>query len=293
MKKKIKINFADFWPDFIKTDNYFYNLLRQVYDVEISESPDFLFYSAFTNTHKKYKCLKIYYTGENRRPDFNECDYAFTFDYIDNPDHYRLPLYVMYDEPTKLIKPASFNAEDVLKEKTKFCNFVFSNGRDSAKKRTDFFHALSKYKRVDSGGKFLNNIGGPVKDKLAFIKDYKFTIAFENASYPGYTTEKIFQPMQVNSLPIYWGNELVDRDFNTKSFLNYHEFESMEALIEKVIELDKNDDHYIEYVKQPFYKNNTLNEFINPEKILKQFDYILKNEKVPVAQAKKKRFFFF
>ena len=41
-----------------------------------------------------------------------------------------------------------------------------------------------------------------------------FTIAFKNDSYPGYTTEKIYEPMYVNSLPIYSGNPLVYRDFN-------------------------------------------------------------------------------
>ena len=71
---------------------------------------------------------------------------------------------------------------------------------------------------------YLNNVGGPVKNKIDFIMDHKFTIAFENSSYPGYTTEKIFEPMLVNSIPLYWGNPLVDRDFNTKSFLNFHDY---------------------------------------------------------------------
>ena len=38
------------------------------------------------------------------------------------------------------------------------------------------------------------------------------TIAFENSSFPGYTTEKIFEPMLEGSIPIYWGNPRVDED---------------------------------------------------------------------------------
>ena len=34
----------------------------------------------------------------------------------------------------------------------------------------DFFHKLNEYKKVDSGGKYLNNIGKPVVDKMDFIK---------------------------------------------------------------------------------------------------------------------------
>ena len=34
--KKIKINFTDWWSGFDKTNNYFYNLLKDEFDIEIS-----------------------------------------------------------------------------------------------------------------------------------------------------------------------------------------------------------------------------------------------------------------
>jgi hypothetical protein len=40
MKKKIKINFTDFWPGFDKKNNYFCKLLRSEFDVELSHNPD-------------------------------------------------------------------------------------------------------------------------------------------------------------------------------------------------------------------------------------------------------------
>ena len=55
-------------------------------------------------------------------------------------------------------------------KKKKFCCFVVSNSK--ASKRIDFFHKLSKYKCVDSGGGILNNVGGRVENKLDFIGDY-------------------------------------------------------------------------------------------------------------------------
>ena len=233
---------------------------------------------------------RIFYTGENKRPDFTTCDYAFSFDYRDSPYDYRLPVYVLCGDPRSLIKGKDFDAEKIIKEKTKFCNFVYSNR--SAQKRIRFFQKLSRYKRVDSGGMVLNNIGGPVASKLDFIRDYKFTIAFENVSYPGYTTEKIFEPMMVHSLPIYWGNKLVHRDFNTTSFLNYHDFENEDALIERIIEIDNNDDLYRRYLSQPCFPGNAVPEFIQPENVLRQFDFIFNNKKLPVAR-RKRRFFFF
>ena len=62
-KKKIKINFSDFWGGFNRTENYFYNLLKEKFDVEISNSPDYLFFSLFVNQHQQLNCKKIFYTG--------------------------------------------------------------------------------------------------------------------------------------------------------------------------------------------------------------------------------------
>jgi alpha(1,3/1,4) fucosyltransferase len=88
--KRIKIDFCDFWSSFNKFDNYFVRLLQQEYYLEITNRPDFLIYSTWGNQHKKYKCTKIFYTGENVRPNFWKCDYAFTFDYLNDKRNYRL-----------------------------------------------------------------------------------------------------------------------------------------------------------------------------------------------------------
>lgn len=282
MRKTIKLDFADFWPNFNKTDNYFYNLLSSKFEVEISSNPDFVIYSVFGRSYKKYKCIRIFYTGENVRPNFKECDYAFTFDHIENnPRHYRLPLYGMYFDPALLVKNDGYNPEKILAEKTEFCNFVYSNKK--AKKRIDFFHKLSKYKRVASGGKLLNNVEGRVPNKLEFIRKFKFTIAFENSSYPGYTTEKLTEPMLMQSLPIYWGNPLVHYDFNPRSFINWHDYRNDDAVIEKIIELDRNDDLYLEYLREPYYHNNRVNECVRHENMLKQFEMVFENQITPIA----------
>ena len=82
----------------------------------------------------------------------------------------------------------------------------------NSKERINFFNALSKVKKVDSGGRYLNNIGYVVEDKMALIKDYKFVFAFENSSFPGYTTEKILEPLIANCIPS------IGEPFNWKRF---------------------------------------------------------------------------
>jgi alpha(1,3/1,4) fucosyltransferase len=59
--RKIKINFTDFWPGFNPVDNYFFNLLKADYQIEISDQPDYLFFSIFGNNHLKFNCIKIFY----------------------------------------------------------------------------------------------------------------------------------------------------------------------------------------------------------------------------------------
>lgn len=70
------------------------------------------------------------------------------------------------------LERARHKHEDVklqLENKTDFCSFVYSNA-DAAKCREKIFSKLSEYKQVNSGGRYNNNVGGPVSSKLEFQK---------------------------------------------------------------------------------------------------------------------------
>jgi alpha(1,3/1,4) fucosyltransferase len=297
----IRLNFLDFWEGFDKTSNYFYKLLSQKYELIISDDPELIFYSCFGKDYLNYKCIRIFYTGENIRPDFTGCDFAFSFDYLYKNQHYRLPLYKIYFNSLfshsgnhKKVDELIIHSRSLKKieaawsKKKKFCCIVVSN--PVSKKRLDFFIKLSKYKQVDSGGRTLNNIGGPVEDKMSFIQDYRFVISFENESYPGYTTEKIIEPMFVDSIPIYWGNPLVGQDFNKKRFLDYSDFDSEDELISRIIELDENPKLAIAMLSEPVFPDNKIPECIKDENIIKFLDYIIseKDSIIPVAMSFKR-----
>jgi hypothetical protein len=248
----IRIDFTDFWhPDTTdaKRENFLYRLLSRRFDIELSPHPEFLIYSCFGRRFRAHRCLRIFYTGENVRPNFDECDYAFSFDYPLTARNYRLPLWALQQEVGGLLVPR--DADAVLRSKSRFCNFLFSNPR--AKERIRFFKMLSRYKRVDAGGGVLNNIGYsvPPQDTVGFLSQYKFTIAFENSSYPGYTTEKLVRALRAQTIPIYWGNPAVHRDFNTRAFINCHEYPDFGAVVRRVIEVDNDDDLFREYVSEP------------------------------------------
>lgn len=266
--KKIKINFTDFWGGFDKTNNYFYNLLKLEFDVEISEYPDYLFYSVFGNNHTKYNCKKIFYTGENIdiHPD---ADYSFTFDDTTSKN-YQLKHYLLYPGYYDLVNK---QVDENLVNR-KFCSFVVSNG--NCKLRNEFFIKLSKYKKIDSGGRHYNNLGVLVNDKLEFLKNYKFNICFENDAHRGYnqhyTTEKLMQSMQANTIGIYYGNTQIEKEFNKQSFIDVRDFSSLDKVVEYIIELDNNDDKYLEMLKTYWLVDNIIPEN-NKEENIKSFLY--------------------
>lgn len=222
-KRKIKIKYVDFWENFPVEDNYFLNLVEDYYDIEYSDKPDLLIYSCYSTNFLKYNCPRIFYSGENIRPDFRFCDFALTFDYLQNDRHFRYPLYRRWFTEEQLTMPR--NIDQILKQKEGFCSFVVSNG--NAKERLLFFEKLSCYKEVSSGGRYANNVGGPVEDKRTFIEKYLFNIAFENSAYPGYNTEKLAEAWIMGCIPIYWGDPKIAEEFNRECFININYFNSV------------------------------------------------------------------
>jgi len=274
MKRKIKIAFSDFWSNFNPNENFFLDLLRESFDIEFSEQPDFLFFSSFGYEWTKFNCTKIFYTGENVRPNFSQCDYSISFDYESyDKRNLRFPLYNLYGDIENLTKEKKI--KEIYEKKNKFCNIVFSNPK--CEERVEFFKLLNKYKKVDSGGGCLNNIGYKVIDKHEFMEEYKFTISFENSSYPGYTTEKILEPMRVNSVPIYWGNPKICKDFNCESFVNVHDFVNFNKVVEYIEYLDKNEEAFLNVLIKPWLPDNRITQYSSRKELSKFIEGIVDN----------------
>ena len=68
------------------------------------------------------------------------------------------------------------------------------------------------------GGKFHNNVGF-IKDKISFLMKYKFSIAMENTNGSGYMSEKIVQSFLSGTIPIYYGDYMIDEFINPKAFI--------------------------------------------------------------------------
>ena len=242
-RKKIHLKFANGLS--------FESGVREILDVVASEyefieddRPDFVVFGPYGGHIPEGPFTRIGYFCENMKPDMAVCDWAFGTRYeeeVNDPRYMRIQ-WLGFD-PSSLVKNQT-NVDEVIRKKTRFCNFVYSN---RVPFREKFCAELSRYKSVDAPGKSMNNMasiestngtrGDMWQRKRAFLSQYKFTIAFENSSYPGYHTEKILDPMMVDSLPIYWGNPCIDRHFNTRSFVNTHEH------------LETNDSRLVEFLE--------------------------------------------
>ena len=240
--------------------------------------------------------ITIFYGTEKTKPNMDRCDWAFSIfpeEEINNPRHLEILNHLIndfsFDKKIKLPWKRHLDFEKVKKEKTKFCNFIYSQ---EIPFRNKFFKQLNKYKKIDAPGRCMTNMkpitcknprGSRLSknwaiDKLEFIKPYKFTIAFENTIESGHTTEKLIHPLLVNSIPIYMGNSLVSNYFNTRCFINYHDFNNMKEFIKHIIKVDNDDKLYRKYLEQPIFNTRKQYNFHNPKRIIDRLDEVIKSK---------------
>lgn len=284
--KRLKLGFTD---TFDSIENFFISILSKKYDVVRDDvNPDYLIFSDrnFGNNNVNFdnkKCIKIFFTGENERPWNYRCHYSISFDHDNMGDrNFRLPLYIVYDHDNHFrdvpnTSTISRSISDLNNHKT-FCSFVVKNG--GCKKRNEWFHKLNAYKGVASGGPLFNNIGyilsrgkDGIKAKIDFLNQSKFNLCFENSSYPGYTTEKIYEALCAKTIPIYWGSPTIECDFNPKAFINWHDYQDDVLFFDAIKRVDEDMDLYKEMYMQPMFADGKKkNKFFDMDIFLNWFD---------------------
>jgi hypothetical protein len=301
MKQQLRVAFAYFWPGFTP-DHFraFFPYVYEKYDLVPSADPQIVFYSVFSPQFRAYadareihpvarlqpgNYLRVFFTGENFEPDMDACEFAMTFSALtSHPNHLRLPLWVYENRgwgfgPERLIKPPDADWEKIAAEKTRFCNFVYLH---EVPFRDAIFRTLSTYKRIDSAGRHLNNMGGTgvpyapsrVAGKIEFFRQYKFTLAIENTIWPGYMTEKLVDPMYAASIPIYVGDPQAKLSFDPASYIDFSCASSLGEMLDRVRNLDNDPSLYLKMLAAPFYRANAVPDYARENNILAFFDRI-------------------
>lgn len=265
---KRKNKYYNFWGDFKDSDGY-----AQFFDN--MTGGDCNIYTNFgTEVPIPNRGTNIYWSGEP---------------YHKGGDMYDINIVMNENVPNSIIYPLfaidsykdwdTYKKPRILTVKDRFCAFVVSNCEASVRKT--FFEKLSTYKKVHSYGRCMNNTDdnipkGAGQDYLDFMGRHKFVICFENSKSKYYLTEKLKNAWLSGSIPIYYGSEMVLKWLNPKSFLYLKDDsdQSMKELIDKIIELDNDDDKYRKMFEQPLLvgdvpemlRSETLKKYISSHK---------------------------
>ena len=138
---------------------------------------------------------------------------------------------------------------------------------------------LSKYKKVDMGGTVGNNIRKQINNKAEFLSSYKFSIAMENSEGDGYISEKIVDAFLSGTIPIYYGDYMVDEYINPKTYILIKGEKDINKKIEYIKEIDNNDELYKKILKENVLLDKNI--VFDTQNELKEFLYhIFEQEKI-------------
>ncbi len=275
-KKQIRIAYADMWTGFLPDVFPLERILKKRFDlIHDEKNPDLVICGVFGHTCLRYDCIRVQLIGEAVSPDFNIYDYAIGFDDMQYENRYlRMPLYMFDTDAVKQASEKHLLGDAYYKCKKRFCNFVVSNP-NAMPQREEFFKLLSKEKKVDSAGRYLNNMpnGETCSDLVEFRRPYRFTLAFENSIMNGYITEKILYAFAAGTVPIYFGGNGVEKEFNSKAFVDVSKFSSLEECVKYVISLDENEEEYLKMCREPAFVDGLNLDF--EERLLTFFEKII------------------
>ena len=268
-----KIYFVNFWPGFEQlTRNdplnkwFFADLLGGV-PCETFEEANILCTSVFgdkflATTRGK---LIVQFSGEAYHYTPNERFRVSLICERDTDKVICLPFAIAYLQSSPRALSLITSRRPASKVPEKFCCFIISNPNCTV--RNKMFQQLSKYKRVDSWGRALNNMGPLEGDWtgeriLQVISQYKFIICFENKWVANYITEKIVNPFLVGCVPIYWGSPHALHIFNQRAFVYLDKQEPNDVDIQKccdeIARLDRDDTAYLKMRAETPLRDNRL-----------------------------------
>lgn len=239
---------------------------------EFHKIPPLQFISCFDkreSIHLSQNLKKVFFAPENLKDRFNtfedfmigEVDFSMGFEFRNHPKYLRFPLWLLYFTSPDIRNPgerfaAVFSREwDI--DRPYFCSQIASHDERGNGKglRTSCSSELAEIGSILNAGKLLNNTT-LLQEKYHnnpsfFLRDCRFNICLENSSAPGYTTEKIFRPLQSGAIPIYWGDPIPEPQILRPDCYLRFDPSNPEILKHQVMALEENRSLRADFLRQP------------------------------------------
>lgn len=278
MKKTIKLCFIGYLKECNPLENRLFTneLISNKYDFVIDKNnPDYVFVGSYgdilANTAAYNNCVKIWYIEEPFSPNFTFFDYCIDFDPYDYGG--RNIFYPDCLHNMTIPNPPSIEeARVIAKEKTIFCSMIFAHEtHDGMRKK--YYDIISKYKRVESAGTYLNNQDGGKAvgyengdgSKFDLQKKCKFDLCIQTLNFDWFINEKIVHCIVNNTIPIFYGTDKVKQIFNPKRFIFVEDYKDEEELLNYIKKIDEDDELYAQIISEDplvskTYQQDVLNK---------------------------------
>lgn len=137
------------------------------------------------------------------------------------------------------VQPGLTMIRDVVDfDRKRFCAMIigYKSGSDLYVERfraIEFFESLHEdvFDLYGAGWPRRKSYKGEVAHKKDILKNYRFSICYENSSqYEGYVTEKIFDCFVAGCVPVYWGAPDIEKYIPSDCFIDKRQFVSLGEL---------------------------------------------------------------
>lgn len=252
--RNMKIAHANFWPTFSLHNGLVKHLLDQAFgewEESLSQKDaDLILASVYPHAPTAFPNKTVAFIWENMRPDYRFYPFSISSDFDDYGGHnVRCPVWysqIQWSPDMVLPKPSgggAHNLEPLVSLNTlmtprteqfvprpKFCAMVASAYEPH---RMVMAGMVSSISQVDPYGRAFGKEIDP-RSKYEILKDYTFSLCFENSIFPGYYTEKPLHAWVAGTIPLYFADGGVAEDFNPLCFLNRYKYYNTKEFLDAV-----------------------------------------------------------
>lgn len=256
-----------------------FNQLRRFHECDSADQARVLFVNVTDESLREFwKVVRPHHTrvfvgAEAEFPNLNVFDFSIGFDELDYKGrHIRLHPSYQFENvfPPRWVSTMGSLTGGKDFHQRRFCDFIYSNS-SAHPMRDDMFFELNRVKPVDALGTHNPLRKAPMlsvlpkrtappparmKEKVELQMGYRFSIAAENAHFPGYTSEKLISSLLAGQVPIYWGNPDIGQDFNSRRIICVEDFSNLTALADYVKEINANRKAWEDIVSEPWYSGD-------------------------------------